>query len=143
METCDTNILYYALNSNCVENKSARNYLDKMYASDDFAICELVLLELFLLLCNSKLNKKPATPLRAAKIIQHFRQNPKWAIIDYQSGIMNEVWQIVAKPSFSYRRIFDIRLGLTLRYHRIDRLATRNVKDFKGVGIKHVFNPIN
>jgi len=55
---------------------------------------------------------------------------------------MDAVWRAAAAPGFARRRIFDARLALTLTHHGITELATVNVKDFKGLGLTRVYNPL-
>lgn len=54
---------------------------------------------------------------------------------------MNQVWQH-ARTSDSARRIYDIRLALTLRHYSITRFATANEKHFAGFGFEKVWNPL-
>lgn len=53
---------------------------------------------------------------------------------------MDRVWEYAAKPNFPRRRIFDVRLALTLQYHGVDRFATAMVKDFNALGFRKVWN---
>jgi hypothetical protein len=55
---------------------------------------------------------------------------------------MNQLWELASNPAFPYRRIYDARLALTLRYHGVNEFATRNVKDFQGFGFKKLWNPL-
>lgn len=43
---------------------------------------------------------------------------------------------------FAFRKIVDIRLGLTLKSHGVTHFATANVKDFQGLGFEKVWNPL-
>ena len=38
--------------------------------------------------------------------------------------------------------MFDARLGFTLRHHGVREFATRNIKDFDGIGFGRVWDPI-
>jgi hypothetical protein len=55
---------------------------------------------------------------------------------------MDEAWKLAARTGFPRRRIFDVRLGLTLLHHGVTRFATANVKDFEGLGFQKVWNPL-
>jgi hypothetical protein len=46
------------------------------------AICELVLVELYVLLRNPAVLSNPLAPADAVSIVQTFRQHPAWVLID-------------------------------------------------------------
>jgi uncharacterized protein len=142
MESCDTNILFYSLNRASPEHAKAKAYLQAQVASDAFSLCELVLIELYVLLRSPKLNPKPLPAEAAANLCQTFRSHPRWKLTDYPGRLMDAVWQRASAPSFGVRQIFDARLALTLRHHGVKRFATRNPKHFQGYGLE-VFNPID
>ena len=74
--------------------------------------------------------------------IDNLRRNPAWMVLDYPGpGLMEKVWT-VARSSDSARRIYDVRLGLTLRHYGVKRFATANGKDFRGLGFEKVWNPL-
>ncbi len=142
MISCDTNILFYSLNSECAEYPGARSFLKAHSEDGNFAVCELVLVELYVLLRNPKMNKSPATAEQAVSVVRQFRSNPCWRVIDYPGGLMNEIWKHAEKKDFSYRSIFDARLALTLMNHGVKDFATRNVKDFESYGFNKVWDPL-
>jgi uncharacterized protein len=142
MESCDTNILFYALNPRCPEHAAARGYLDGHSHNRDFGLCELVLVELYVLLRNPTLNPRPADAPAAVARIRELRANPNWALLDYPGDLMDEVWHLAGKSGTRYGRIFDLRLAVTLRHHGVTRFATRNVKDFVNLGVADVFDPL-
>jgi hypothetical protein len=55
---------------------------------------------------------------------------------------MNGLWQL-ARTSDSVRRIYDIRLALTLRHYSVTDFATANGKHFQGFGFSKVWNPLS
>lgn len=145
MISCDTNLLFYALNAHAPEQAQARAFFDAHTDSASFVICELVLIELYGLLRN------PATPgpslaaSRAVEIVDHFRRHPLWRLVDYPgppTRIMDEVWLRASTGNFPRRAIFDARLALTLRHHGVTEFATRNTADFSGFGFDRVWNPL-
>lgn len=138
----DTNILLYALNTQAPEHRRARAFVDQCGDRGDVAICELVLVELYVLLRNPAVVAKPASSAQAAQVCQQLRDNPKWAIID-QAPIMDELWKRLVAPDVPRRRIFDWRLALTARHHGVTTWATRNTKDFEGMGFEQLVNPID
>ena len=54
---------------------------------------------------------------------------------------MNEVWRAAAVPGFAFRRVFDLRLGWTLRRWGVDTFYTRNRKDFRDCGFTMLVDP--
>jgi len=80
-------------------------------------------------------------PREACDHIRSLRQIPKWRIVEH-APVMAEVWKYTATRNFARRRIFDIRLGLTLKHHGVREFATANVKDFKEIGFLKVWNPL-
>lgn len=88
--------------------------------------------------------KRLLTAPAATETIHGFRSNPRWRIVDVVPGssIMTQLWQRAAARSFVYGRIFDLRLGLTLRHHGVTEFATCNAKDFADLGFERVWNPL-
>ena len=109
------------------------------------AICELVLIELYVLLCNPAVVKNPINSSDAVSIIQRFREHPTWRLIDYpgdSSSMMDEVWRWAGQANIGRRVVFDARLALTLRHHGVTEFATRNQTHFAGFGLSRVWNPL-
>ena len=145
MISCDTNILYAAIDSRSVRHDAARKFLASVQQRDDFVLCELVLVELYGLLRNPAVSLVPCSAAEAGDVIGKFRGHPRWQILDYpgpQAGIMSELWRVAAGSSFAYRRIHDVRLALTLRHYGVTDFATRNKKDFQGFGFAKVWDPL-
>lgn len=143
MTSCDTNILLYYFNEESAEHAAAKRYLEAMWRSEEFAICELVLVELYVHLRNPEIVAEPLTARRAADVVQGLRSNLRWSVIDYPGGLMNGVWRDASEHGFARRAIYDARLARTLRHYGVREFATRNVKDFEGFGFDRVFNPID
>ncbi|MFA6294222.1 MAG: TA system VapC family ribonuclease toxin [Victivallales bacterium] len=142
MISCDTNILFYSLNKACLEYGKAKNFLESQLENDKFCICELVLVELYVLLRNPKMNRHPASAQQAVAVIQRFRSNPRWRVIDYPGGLMNEIWGYAGNRNPAYRSIFDARLAFTLLHHNVKDFATRNVKDFESFNFRKTWDPL-
>ncbi|MEN8164132.1 MAG: TA system VapC family ribonuclease toxin [Acidobacteriota bacterium] len=141
MISVDTNILLYAQNADCSEHPSAINFLTDIAGRDDVIICELVLVELYLLLRNPAVLSAPLSASQAVAVCQAFRTNPRWRLIE-NAPVMLRVWQDAEAQDFARRRIIDLRLALTLQHHGVDEFATANLKDFQGVGFERVWNPV-
>jgi predicted nucleic acid-binding protein len=116
-------------------------FLSECARRGDVAICDLVLVELYQLLRNPAVVEHPLDAPEAAEVCQGFRRNPRWALIE-NAPVMDEVWSFAARPGVARRRLFDVRLGLTLRYHGVRELATRNTREFDGIGLDRVWDPI-
>lgn len=142
MISLDTNILFYSLCAASTFQKPAEQFLEQLREGDDeVVICELVLAELYVLLRNPKLMKKMPSPARAVRLVEYFRRHPGWRLVE-SAPVMPEVWRLAESPHFSRRRIYDIRLALTLLHHGVDSFATANMKDFRGLGFERVWNPL-
>lgn len=141
MISIDTNILLYAQNQDCAEHSRAAAFIADCAHRDDVAIGELVLLELYQLLRNPAVLERPLDAPDAAAICQHFRSNPRWALIE-NAPVMEQVWTLAARPGIARRKVFDARLAYTLRHHGVRELATRNVKDFEDAGFDRVWDPV-
>ena len=82
MRSCDSNILLYSLNAGCPEHARAQEYLAEAALDRDFVACELVLLELYFLLRNPAVLRHPLSAAEAVAVVQQYRRNPRWAVID-------------------------------------------------------------
>ncbi len=146
MISFDTNLLLYSLNRDCPEYPAARAFFDSLPAATGaVGICELVLLELYVLLRNPAVLKHPLDAPDAASLVQPFRRHPTWRLIDYPgdaSAVMQEVWRFAAQPNVGRRVVFDARLALTLRHHGVTEFASRNDTHFGGFGFTRVWNPL-
>jgi toxin-antitoxin system PIN domain toxin len=142
MISCDTNILLHAFNASSRLNDAAIGFLRSHADDERFAVCELVLVELYVLLRNPAIIPRPLPAERAVSVCRAYRQNRRWNVIDYPGGLMDEIWQRAAHDAFGRRDIFDARLALTLRYHGVSELATVNVRHFTDYGFDRVWNPL-
>lgn len=141
MLSIDTNILLYAYNQDCDEYDTATAFLVECANRSDVAICELVLVELYQLLRNPAVLQRPLDAPDAAEVCQAYRRNPRWALIE-NAPVMDRVWTFAGQPGVARRRLFDARLGFTLRHHGVREFATRNINDFDGIGLERVWDPI-
>ena len=140
MISLDTNILLYALNEDCPECTVARGILSDLGACKRVVICELVLVELYLLLRNPVVLARPLSAPEAVEICRGFRDNPSWSLVGC-ADVMDGVWSHASDAGFARRRIIDARLALTLRHHGVTELITRNSSDFEGFGFERVWSP--
>jgi len=143
MRSCDTNILLYSLNRDCGEHRAAAAYMEQVAQAGDFAICELVLAELYVLLRTPAVLSRPLGAIDAWKVVNRYRTNPFWQVIDYPGNLMRRIWERAKAQNFPRRGIFDARLALTLLHHGVKEFATRNVSDFREFGFAKLVNPID
>jgi uncharacterized protein len=104
---------------------------------------EQVLVELYVLLRNQAVLRRPYGPKEAVGIVKHLRRHPAWQLIDHDPRVMSEVWDAAGRAPFARSRIYDARLAFTLRRHGVTHFATRNVKHFDGLGFQSVFDPLS
>jgi toxin-antitoxin system PIN domain toxin len=141
MISFDTNIAVHAANSASSLHGPAVEFLQSISTRRDVAVCELVLVELYLKLRNEKIFPNPLSAAQAAALCQTYRKNQAWLLID-SAPVMDEVWEQARHRGFAFRRIIDARLGLTLQKHGVTEFATTNEKDFSSMGFLRVWNPL-
>ena len=141
MLSFDTNLAVHAANRDSVSHASCRAFIESLTSRRDVAICELMLVELYLKLRNERIFAKPLTAAQAAAVCTAYRSNQAWQLIDC-APVMDDVWGMAAKSGFAFRRIIDIRLARTLLHHGVTEFATANVKDFARAGFERVWNPL-
>ncbi len=141
MLSFDTNIAMHAANVASPLHLPARDFLQSLATRRDVAVCELVLVELYLKLRNEKIFARPLTAPQSAAVCQAYRKNQAWTLIE-SAPVMEEVWEQAAGNNFAFRRIIDLRLAQTLRHHGVTEFATSNEKDFQGQGFERVWNPL-
>ncbi len=143
MTSCDTNILFAACNADSAHYQAARLFLHKNMHDSEFCLCEQVLMELYCLLRNPAVSRPAMGATQAVAIIRQFRTNPQWRVVDVipGQGIMERVWEMAEREGLPFRRVFDLRLAFTLRHHGVANFATRNTRDFGGIGFARVWDP--
>jgi toxin-antitoxin system PIN domain toxin len=141
MISIDTNVLLYGLNRDCPEHPASRAFIETCAGRADVAIAELVLVELYVLLRNPAVVRRPLGAGAAAGLCQGFRRHPRWAVVD-SADVMDRVWVAAGRAGAARRHIFDARLAHTLLDHGVTEIATRNTRDFEGFGFARVFDPV-
>src|SRR4051812_41566029 len=99
MLSFDTNLAVYAANSRDPRHEQAREFLNGIKTDPGVAVCELMLVELFLKLCNARIFANPWPPAEAAELCHAYRNNRIWKRIE-SAPVMDEVWKWPAKPGF-------------------------------------------
>lgn len=142
MIAVDTNLLFAWLNRDHAWHAAAAAWMSGQGTNPEIVLCELCLVELYGLLRNPSVVRRPMDGPAAVALIQRLRGHPHWELVDYPGGLMNSVWAAASLPGLARRRIYDARLAQALRHHGIAELATTNVKDFDGFGFVRVWNPL-
>lgn len=142
MTAVDTNVLFAWLNRDHAWHTPAAAWMAGQSANPDLVLCELCLMELYGLLRNPAVVRRPLDAPAAVEVIRRLRAHPQWELVDYPGGLMQGVWSAAGQTGAARRRIYDTRLALTLRHHGVTELATANVKDFEGFGFARVWNPL-
>ncbi len=146
MISFDSNLLLYSLNRDCPEYGDARRFFASLpTAPGEVVVCELMLVEVYVLLRNPAVVQRPLDAPDAVSLIQTFRRHPAWRLVDYPgdtAAVMEEVWRFAARPNVGRRVVFDARLALTLRHHGVTEFATRNTSHFSDFGFTRVWNPL-
>lgn len=142
MLSVDTNILFHASNANSPLQKEASAFLNSHAENSEFCICELVLMELYVLLRNPAVVERPLGPAGAVRLCQAYRGNRNWRIIDYPGGLMPKIWRYAGEDGRGRRTIFDARLAFTLLHHGVTEFATRDLAHFQEFGFSRVWDPL-
>lgn len=141
MMSFDANLAVYAANRRFPEHERAFGFIGSLARRQDVAICDLMLVELYLKLCNARIFEQPLRPEQAAAVCRRYRDNRIWKRIE-SAPVMDAVWAHAERKNFAFRRIIDMRLALTLQHHGVTEFATANVADFEGLGFERVWNPL-
>lgn len=141
MISIDTNIFVYAQNADSPQHRKAFNFITACGQREDVVLCELVLVEVYLVLRSPAVLPRPLSAEQAAEMCLTYRRNPRWRLAEC-APVMDDVWGKAGDPGFARRGIIDARLALTLRRHGVDEFATANVKDFGDFGFRRVWDPL-
>jgi predicted nucleic acid-binding protein len=104
-------------------------------------LADYVAVELYVLLRNPAVMRRPLSAPAARNVATAYWSHPNVVRVE-NAEVMNEVWEAAGSKGFGRRRIFDLRLALTLRKAGVEEFATFNVKDFEGLGFQRVWNPL-
>ena len=145
MVSCDTNVLFAASNPGDPKHAEACAFVESHIDDPRFVIAEQTLVELYCLLRNPIVQKRPLSASEAVSVISAYRSNPVWTVIDIPAApdVMNAVWRRAASKNFARRRIHDVRLAETLKYWGVDEFHTRNTRDFADLGFRILSNPLD
>jgi len=143
MTSADTNLFIYAADPESPYHRAALRFFEKSAENEEeFALCELVLIEIYTLLRNPAVFKKPHSSTEATDYCKRLRVTTGWRHIDYDPAISPKLWKWATDAKSGIREIIDARLALTLRHHGVTHFATANVKHFQNFGFTEVWNPL-
>jgi len=145
MISLDTNILLAAVESRNTDHSRAAAFLESLQDRWDVAICEFILLELYVLLRNPAVLAKPLAPAAATDVCEAFRQHPRWQVIGFpphSRAFHDAFWPKLRETDFARRRAYDWRAALLLIQQGVTEFATVNEKDFRDCGFRRVWNPL-
>jgi len=144
MLTTDTNLLIHVADPDSPDHDSAKAFFTSVtQGSEEFVLCELILVELYMQLRNPAIFAKPYTAKESAAHCLALKQNPNWRCIDYDPLISPKLWAWAKETRAGFRQIIDARIAFTLLHHGVTRFATANVKRFKDFGFTEVWNPVS
>ncbi len=145
MISLDTNILLPAVESRNAHHPRAAAFLESLQDRQDVAICEFILLELYVLLRNPAVLAKPLSTSAATNVCEAFRQHPRWQVIGFppdSRAFHDAFWPKLREADFARRRAYDLRAALLLIQQGITEFATANEMDFRDCGFQRVWNPL-
>ena len=145
MISIDTNILLPAVDTESADHARAAGFLGELQAREDVAISEFILMELYGLLRNPVVLRRPLSAARAAGVCEAFREHPLWQLVGFppdSRAFHDAFWPRLRKESFARRRAYDWRTALSLLQQGVTDFATANTKDFMGFGFARVWNPL-
>lgn len=145
MFSIDTNILLHAYNQDSPNHEAAYAWLLSIQKEEDAAVSEFVLAELYGLLRNPAVLDRPLDADEAVEVIQTYRSHPRWRLIGFpvESRLLHDaLWAQARRKNFAFRRVYDARSALTMTAQGVTEFATVNVKEFEGLGIRKVWNPL-
>lgn len=143
MHSIDTNILLYATNRDCPEHVSARALVDRALAEPhQWIIADQVYFELYRLLRSRTVLSRPLSPGDATRVIEYYREHSGWGRCAWDIELFERIRMHLAQDTGG-RIVFDVVLAATLHDAGVQRLYTRNTKDFEGLGWFGVENPID
>jgi uncharacterized protein len=145
MLSIDTNILLPAVEAKNPGHAKAAGFLDSLAGREDVALSEFALVELYGLLRNPAVLKKPLAADAAVAVCQAFRHHPRWLVLGFppDTRVFHDAfWPLLAGRNLPRRRAYDLRMALSLTRQGVTEFATVNEKDFAGLGFKRVWNPL-
>lgn len=145
MFSIDTNILLHAFNEDSPSHRAAYGWMMSIQQEEDVALSEFILAELYVLLRNPAVLRRPLDANEAVEVIRTYRRHPRWRLIGFpmeSRSVHDALWQKARRRDFAFRRLYDARSALAMTAQGVTEFATVNIKDYEGLGFRKVWNPI-
>ena len=81
MVSIDTNLLVYAQNARYAQHEAAQAFVTQC-RDREIVICELVLVELYLVLRSAAIVSRPLGATEAAAVCKRYRENRRWRLVE-------------------------------------------------------------
>lgn len=105
-------------------------------------IADQVWFELYRLLRNPAVLAKPLSAEEAGHTIEWYRRRSGWLSCAWEPDMMSSLIPRLKEKTFVPRNTFDLVLAVTLEKHGVSLFYTRNTRDFAGLGMFEVVNPL-
>ena len=141
----DTNLLFPFVVSDHSEHEAVTAWVRSLDERGDAALSEFALVELYGLLRQPAVMRRPIDAPAAASVCMKRREHPRWRLLGFpadSASVHRRLWKEASSPGFGKRRNYDARMALRLIAQGVREFATVNERDFAGLGFKRVFNPL-
>lgn len=144
MNSLDTNILIYAVNSGCKEHASAIKVYERMLEDPtSWIISDQVLFEFYRGLRHKNILERPLNHQQAIEQISFLREEAGILHCAYEVSFWDQVKSFDDCKNPKAIHIFDRVLAITLLKNKVTTLYTRNTKDFREFKFENLINPID
>jgi len=144
MNSLDTNILIYAVNSDCKEHPMAKRTYETMLEHPGvWILSDQVLFEFYRALRNAKILEHPLDHRQALRQITFLREDSGVHHCAYETTVWKNLIRGFSNIEEKSSHIFDRVLAVTLLSHGVKTFYTRNTRDFENCGFKALINPID
>ena len=144
MKSIDTNILLYAVNRDCPEHDTGMRIVqDALTEPQNWIIDDQVWFELYRLLRNPAVLRRPLSAEEAARTIEWYRQQSGWLSCAWEPGMMQNLLPLWKREEIPPRNSFDLVLAISLAAHGVDTFYTRNTRDFEMLDLFDLRNPFD
>jgi toxin-antitoxin system PIN domain toxin len=143
VNSLDTNILLYAINTDCPEHARCHALVQKAISeTNGWIVADQVWFELYRLLRNPAVLQMPLDATTAASTISWYRTASGWLNCAWEPAFMTQLGACWKMADFRARSTFDLVLAITLAQNGVETFHTRNTSDFDDLGLFGVVNPL-
>jgi predicted nucleic acid-binding protein len=145
MISFDTNVLFAGIMVGNANYEMGAEFLESLKERNDVVISEFVLTELYGLLRNPAILRKPLSETAAVDYCELFRHHERWQLVGFSAdsrAFHDAFWPQLREKDFARRRAYDWRMALSLTQQGVREFATANLKDFRDFGFSRVWNPL-